>query len=189
MVHTIALLLLQVAMGAPMLLAISTVMGAYHAALVPGGFAARAATFHPTSPLSPLRTASRPLMAASAIDPAVLKDVEAGVLPKAPRTNPVSRVLVGGFFAILSTVVVTGIYPLVLTAALYGRIFDNARRRANDFVVQWWARTTMTLFGAKVTVEGVENLPPADEAVMYVPNHCSFLDIFSLSGYLPRRFK
>jgi len=40
-----------------------------------------------------------------------------------------------------------------------------------------------------VTVEGMENLPPPDEAVMYVPNHCSFLDIFSLSGYLPRRFK
>jgi hypothetical protein len=51
------------------------------------------------------------------------------------------------------------------------------------------ARTTMTLLGSKVTVEGVKNLPPPNEAVMYVPNHCSFLDIFSLSGYLPRRFK
>merc|ERR1719265_2984348 len=47
----------------------------------------------------------------------------------------------------------------------------------------------MILFGSDVKVEGVENLPPADEAVMYTPNHCSFLDIFSLSGYIPRRFK
>ena len=38
-------------------------------------------------------------------------------------------------------------------------------------------------------VEGLENLPPPDETVMYVPNHTSFLDIFALSGYLPRRFK
>merc|ERR1719159_715232 len=47
----------------------------------------------------------------------------------------------------------------------------------------------MTLFRASVTVEGVENLPPAGEPIMYTPNHCSFLDIFVLSGYLPRRFK
>ena len=38
-------------------------------------------------------------------------------------------------------------------------------------------------------VEGIENLPPSNETVMYVPNHSSFLDIFALSGYLPRRFK
>ena len=38
-------------------------------------------------------------------------------------------------------------------------------------------------------VEGLENLPPPEETVMYVPNHSSFLDIFALSGYLPRRFK
>merc|ERR1719454_1645253 len=47
----------------------------------------------------------------------------------------------------------------------------------------------MMLFGASVTVEGAENLPAAGEPLMYVPNHCSFLDIFVLSGYLPRRFK
>merc|ERR1719399_1645091 len=47
----------------------------------------------------------------------------------------------------------------------------------------------MMIFGAKITVENAHLLPPADEAVMYTPNHCSFLDIFSLSGYLPRRFK
>jgi 1-acyl-sn-glycerol-3-phosphate acyltransferase len=45
------------------------------------------------------------------------------------------------------------------------------------------------LFGADVQIEGAENLPPADEPVMYTPNHCSFLDIFALSGYVPRRFK
>jgi len=47
----------------------------------------------------------------------------------------------------------------------------------------------MEFFGASVEVIGKENLPPPDEAVMYTPNHCSFLDIFILSGYLPRPTK
>merc|ERR1712216_380806 len=36
---------------------------------------------------------------------------------------------------------------------------------------------------------GAENLPPNDEPVMYIPNHCSYLDIFTLSGTVPRAFK
>merc|ERR1719387_3485933 len=66
---------------------------------------------------------------------------------------------------------------------------DNMRRRGNDYVVQAWARVSMLVFGAFVKVENAGVLPPADEPIMYTPNHCSFLDIFALSGYLPRRFK
>lgn len=36
---------------------------------------------------------------------------------------------------------------------------------------------------------GLENLPPIDETVVYVPNHTSFLDILTLSGFIPRPFK
>lgn len=36
---------------------------------------------------------------------------------------------------------------------------------------------------------GIENLPPADEVVVYVPNHTSFFDILVLSGFIPRPFK
>ena len=106
-----------------------------------------------------------------------------------PKTNAVSRKIAGASFALIATVVVIAMYPFVLSAALIGFICDKKRHRYNDFVVQWWARLSMIIFFAKVTVEGVENLPPADEAVMYTPNHCSFLDIFALSGYMPRRFK
>merc|ERR1712087_415351 len=45
------------------------------------------------------------------------------------------------------------------------------------------------MMGSAVSAEGLEKLPPPEEAELYVPNHCSFLDIFALSGYLPRRFK
>ena len=38
-------------------------------------------------------------------------------------------------------------------------------------------------------INGLENLPPPGEAVMYVPNHSSFLDIYVFSAFLPRRFK
>lgn len=106
-----------------------------------------------------------------------------------PKTNAVSRFVTGVTFAIIATVVVTAAYPFVLSAALYGFLFDNKRRRGNDYVVQAWARVSMLVFGAFVKVENAEVLPPADEAVMYTPNHCSFLDIFALSGYMPRRFK
>ena len=38
-------------------------------------------------------------------------------------------------------------------------------------------------------VVGLENLPPMGETVVYVPNHTSFLDILTLSGFVPRPFK
>lgn len=106
-----------------------------------------------------------------------------------PNTNAISRFITGVLFAFICVAVVTAVYPLVLSAALYGKLFDNKRRRFNDYVVQWWARISMMIFFANVKVENAELLPPADEPIMFCPNHCSFLDIFCLSGYMPRRFK
>jgi len=111
-------------------------------------------------------------------------------LPIPSKSNKIIQTLVGVYFAMLATVVVCAMYPpMVVPAWLIGMAFNNKQRRASDFVVQWWARATMFFFGASVSVEGQENLPPAGEPVMYTPNHCSFLDIFVLSGYMPRRFK
>jgi 1-acyl-sn-glycerol-3-phosphate acyltransferase len=47
----------------------------------------------------------------------------------------------------------------------------------------------MMLCLSKVKVHGLENLPPIDEPVVYVPNHTSFLDILVLSAFIPRPFK
>jgi len=106
-----------------------------------------------------------------------------------PKTTKVGRTVTGVAFALISFFAVTAMYPFVLSAALIGFTFDRKRHRLNDYVVGMWARLSMLLFGASVTVENAEVLPPAGEPVMYCPNHCSFLDIFALSGYLPRRFK
>ena len=105
------------------------------------------------------------------------------------RPNVVKRAFTSTCFLLINVIVLAVVYPFVLGALAYGKIFDNERRRASDYIVQIWARLTMTLFGAEVHVEGAHHLPPADEAVIYTPNHCAFLDVFFLSGFLPRRFK
>jgi len=108
---------------------------------------------------------------------------------QAPTNGKISRVLTAMLFCVVTLLVLLSVYPFVLIAVLFGVLFDNKRRRFVDRVVQVWARGTMVLFGAQVKVYGKENLPPVDEPVMYTPNHCSFLDIFVLSGYLPRPCK
>ena len=106
-----------------------------------------------------------------------------------PATNPLKSALVKVHFCAAATVVILLCYIPLLPVTLVSLFFDNVRRRGCDFIVSWWARLTLLAFGSNVKVEGLENLPPPDEAVLYCPNHCSFLDIFALSGFLPRRFK
>jgi 1-acyl-sn-glycerol-3-phosphate acyltransferase len=81
------------------------------------------------------------------------------------------------------------LYPPLIVAFAYSKLFDPKRRRLVDWVIHVWAKMAMLSMTYKPTLRGVENLPPASEAVMYIPNHCSYLDIFTLSGFLPRPFK
>lgn len=110
-------------------------------------------------------------------------------LPECPKSNRVSRTILGIYFAIACFGSALIVYPPLIVITLVSLFVDNTRRRWCDWIVQAWARLTLTALFATVKVEGIENLPPYDEAVLYAPNHCSFLDIFALSGYLPRRFK
>jgi len=81
------------------------------------------------------------------------------------------------------------LFPIVLLAYAYSLLFDKLRRRAVDFFVALWAKGAMTCLLYWPKLEGRENLLPANEACMYIPNHCSYLDIFTLSGSIPRNFK
>jgi len=47
----------------------------------------------------------------------------------------------------------------------------------------------MLTVGYAPQIRNPENLPPRGKAVMYIPNHCSYLDILTLSGFLGRPFK
>jgi len=64
---------------------------------------------------------------------------------------------------------------------------DRTRRYALSFVNDVWAICSTSPF-VKITVEGRENLPKQDEPAVYVANHASFMDIFSLF-HLKRPFK
>ncbi|MEW5306753.1 MAG: hypothetical protein WDW36_009195 [Sanguina aurantia] len=70
--------------------------------------------------------------------------------------------------------------PLVLA-------FDKYKRLALHYVNNLWAKISTSLF-YRVEVTGREHLPDSDTPVVYVANHQSFLDIFSLF-HLNRPFK
>jgi len=157
--------------------------------------ASAASCYHASNLFLTCRAAARPT-ALSRVQRQRLPVASAATLP-APSsdglpqlsTNAFTRALTGIRFGLACYLSVIALYVPLVPVTLYGMVFDNKRRSLCDWIVQWWARITLTLLGAQVIIEGAENLPPPDEAVVYTPNHCSFLDIFSLSGFLPRRFK
>lgn len=79
----------------------------------------------------------------------------------------------------------------ILAAWLYSEAFDDppetGTRRGIDWIIGFWAFASMSLCGYRPRVEGAENLP--DGACVYAPNHSSFLDILTLTGFVPRPFK
>mmetsp|Transcript_13028 Transcript_13028/g.19226 ORF Transcript_13028/g.19226 Transcript_13028/m.19226 type:complete len:348 (-) Transcript_13028:241-1284(-) len=81
------------------------------------------------------------------------------------------------------------VYPVLVPFYLFSLVFDPKCRRLVDYVMAFWQRMACLCLTYKPKVEGLENLPPHGEPVIYMPNHTSFMDIFTLSGFLPRRFK
>ena len=72
----------------------------------------------------------------------------------------------------------------VLFGLLVALLVPGAKRRE-----RWLAGTARAVFvltGAKVAIEGLENLP--DGHCVVVANHASYLDGVLLKGYLPARF-
>ncbi|KAL4333359.1 hypothetical protein GQ457_07G044330 [Hibiscus cannabinus] len=58
-------------------------------------------------------------------------------------------------------------------------LFDRYRRKAQHFIAKLWASATVAPF-FKIEYEGLENLPSHDAPAVYVSNHQSFLDIYTL---------
>uniref|UniRef100_A0A7N0V7E9 1-acyl-sn-glycerol-3-phosphate acyltransferase n=1 Tax=Kalanchoe fedtschenkoi TaxID=63787 RepID=A0A7N0V7E9_KALFE len=82
--------------------------------------------------------------------------------------------------AIFLFIIMLGAHPFVL-------LLDRYRRRAHHLVAKIWATCTVTPF-YKVQFEGLENLPKPETPAVYVSNHQSFLDIYTLLT-LGRSFK
>lgn len=59
-------------------------------------------------------------------------------------------------------------------------LFNN--RKLEDHIVEIWTRNACRMFGVKVDVKGLENIPKG--GCLFVFNHTSFFDIFAMNGWL-----
>lgn len=66
-------------------------------------------------------------------------------------------------------------------------LFDRYQRKAQFFIAKIWALLTVSPF-FRIKYEGLENLPPPNAPAVYVSNHQSYLDIYTLLT-LGRSFK
>lgn len=66
-------------------------------------------------------------------------------------------------------------------------LFDPYRRKFHHFIAKLWASISIYPF-YKINIEGLENLPSSDTPAVYVSNHQSFLDIYTLLS-LGKSFK
>merc|ERR1719310_1273144 len=96
-----------------------------------------------------------------------------------------------GGFALCAAVFFTAfmVQIPVLLCYLWSQLFDKKRRRGVDWVITFWAWFSMRVCGYRPEVVGLENLPKNGENCLYVPNHTSFLDILTLTGFVPRPMK
>eukprot|EP00887_Chlorella_sp_A99_P003758 scaffold7.g3758.t1 len=90
-------------------------------------------------------------------------------------------------FYITTFLFATPLFTLMLLMAPLVLLFDKYRRHAEHAMNNIWAKLS-TIFYYPVEIEGRENLLPPDQPVVYVANHLSFLDIYTLF-WLNRDFK
>lgn len=97
-----------------------------------------------------------------------------------------SKVRGACFYAVTSFAAIF-LFVLMLVGHPFVLLFDRHRRKFQHFVAKVWATLTVAPF-FKIEFEGLENLPPPDTPAVYVSNHQSFLDIYTLLT-LGRSFK
>lgn len=145
-----------------------------------------------TTPTTPTRrgAAGRGDLRMSSVAAAVPTTTDRSISP-GPHVKVAGRAVnaVGAFFLLSVFSWAFVFFPALLLAAAYSKLFDPKKRRLVDWAIFWWAKCAMLTCTFKPRLTGLENLPPVDEAVMIIPNHTSFLDILSLSGFLPRPLK
>jgi len=81
-----------------------------------------------------------------------------------------------------------GVQLAILSTYLWSKAFDKKRRRGVDWVITFWAWFSMRICGYCPEVEGLENMPMGTNFLV-CPNHTSFLDILTLTGFIPRPMK
>ncbi|KAL4332462.1 hypothetical protein GQ457_07G037950 [Hibiscus cannabinus] len=93
----------------------------------------------------------------------------------------------GVCFYVVTAIAAISLIGFMIVAHPFVLLFDRYRRKAQHFIAKLWASATVSLF-FKIEYEGLENLPSHDAPAVYVSNHQSFLDIYTLLT-LGRSFK
>ncbi|WCJ33525.1 1-acyl-sn-glycerol-3-phosphate acyltransferase BAT2 chloroplastic [Euphorbia peplus] len=102
------------------------------------------------------------------------------------ETTLVSKVRGLCFYAVTSVAAIF-LIVVMLVQHPFVLLLDRNRRKAHYFIATLWATITVYPF-VKIEYEGLENLPSSDTPAVYVSNHQSFLDIYTLLT-LGRSFK
>ncbi|CAA6663637.1 unnamed protein product [Spirodela intermedia] len=71
------------------------------------------------------------------------------------------------------------LFLAMMVAHPFVLLFDRYQRKAQHWIAMMWAWLTVFPF-YRIDFEGLENLPPNDVPAVYVSNHQSFLDIYTL---------
>jgi 1-acyl-sn-glycerol-3-phosphate acyltransferase len=74
-----------------------------------------------------------------------------------------------------------------IAAAVYAALSASSKQIHFRCAVPW-SRALLRISGVRVYTEGIDHIE-ATSAYVYIPNHTSFFDIFSLLAYLPVDFK
>lgn len=90
-------------------------------------------------------------------------------------------------FYLWTYILAVPLFVVMLVLQPFVLLFDKYRRKAQHVVNRIWASVTISPF-YQAEIIGLENLPSSDEAAVYVANHQSFLDIYTLF-LLGRPFK
>lgn len=57
-----------------------------------------------------------------------------------------------------------------------------------DAIARTWGRWILKISGARVVLEGLENVRP-DKPQIFVSNHVSWYDVFALAAYIPKKYR
>lgn len=90
-------------------------------------------------------------------------------------------------FYTVTAVVAIFLFVVMLASHPFVLLFDRYRRKTHHLIAKIWASLTVYPF-VDVKFTGLENLPPANVPAVYVSNHQSFLDIYTML-ILGRSFK
>nr|VDC83837.1 unnamed protein product [Brassica rapa] len=112
----------------------------------------------------------------------VRSDLSGAATPESTYPEPeikLSSRLRGICFCLVAGVSAIVLIVLMITGHPFVLLFDRYRRKFHHFIAKLWASISIYPF-YKTDIQGLENLPSSDTPCVYVSNHQSFLDIYTL---------